>query len=136
MSGLFDAVRKRRMLVIAIGVVLAAGLGTSAAIWGPELVASGQPAKTANTASTSDKASNTAPQGLPAGFSQFRSDQAGFELAYPSNWTKLTPKDPQVLLLLSQGTQDSVLVRASELQEPVGPQQMPAARQVTDKLVT
>jgi hypothetical protein len=137
MSGLFDAVRKRRMLVIATGVVLAAGLGTSAAIWGPELVASGQPAKTANTASTTDnKTSNTAAQAVPAGFSQFRSDQAGFELAYPSGWTKLTPKDPQILLLLAQGTQDSVLVRASELQEPVGPQQLPAARQVTDKLVT
>jgi hypothetical protein len=136
MSGLFDAARKRRTLVIAVGVVLVAGLGTSAAIWGPELVASGQPAKTANTASTTDKSSNTAAQALPAGFSQFRSDQGGFELAYPSSWTKLTPKDPQVLLLLSQGTQDSVLVRASELQQPVGPQQMAAARQVTDKLVT
>ena len=30
----------------------------------------------------------------------------------------------------------SLLIRASELQEPVGPQQLPAARQVTDKLVT
>src|SRR4051794_37772593 len=100
MSGLFDVARKRRTLVIAVGVVLAAGLGTSAAIWGPELVASGQPAKTANTASANDKSSNPAAQALPAGFSQFRSDQGGFELSYPSSWTKLTPKDPQVLLLL------------------------------------
>ncbi len=29
-----------------------------------------------------------------------------------------------------------MLVRASELQEAVGPQQLPSARQVTDKLVT
>src|SRR5262249_32260537 len=72
---------------------------------------------------------------LPAGFSSFRSDQAGFEMAYPSTWTKLSPKDPQVLLLASQGTQDTLLVRASELPEPVGPAQLPAARQVTDKLV-
>jgi hypothetical protein len=136
MTGLLDAMRKRRMLVIATGVVLAAGLGTSAAIWGPEFFAAGQPAKAANAASTTDKTSNTSAKALPAGFSQFRSDQAGFELAYPSSWTKLSPKDPQVLLLLAQGTQDSLLIRASELQEPVGPQQLPAARQVTDKLVT
>ena len=136
MTGLLDAMRKRRMLVIATGVVLAAGLGTSAAIWGPEFFAASQPAKAANAASTTDKTSNTSAKALPAGFSQFRSDQAGFELAYPSSWTKLSPKDPQVLLLLAQGTQDSLLIRASELQEPVGPQQLPAARQVTDKLVT
>ncbi len=135
MTGLLDAMRKRRMLVIATGVVLAAGLGTSAAIWGPEFFAAGQPAKAANAAGSTDKTSNTSAKALPAGFSQFRSDQAGFELAYPSTWTKLTPKDPQILLLIAQGTQDSVLVRASELQEAVGPQQMAAARQVTDKLV-
>jgi hypothetical protein len=136
MTGLLAAMRKRRMLVIATGVVLAAGLGTSAAIWGPEFFTAGQPAKAANAANATDKSSNTSAKALPAGFSQFRSDQAGFELAYPSSWTKLSPKDPQVLLLLSQGTQDSLLIRASELQEPVGPQQLPAARQVTDKLVT
>jgi hypothetical protein len=135
MTGLLDAMRKRRMQVIAIGVVLAAGLGTSAAVWGPELLTSGQTAKTANTASNTGKTSDTGTKALPAGFSQFRSDQAGIELAYPSTWTKLTPKDPQILLLLANGTQDSVLVRSSELQEAVGPQQLPAARQVTDKLV-
>jgi hypothetical protein len=135
MTGLLDAMRKRRMQVIAIGVVLAAGLGTSAAVWGPELLTSGQTAKTANTASSTDKTSDTGTKALPAGFSQFRNDQAGIELAYPSTWTKLTPKDPQILLLLANGTQDSVLVRSSELQEAVGPQQLPAARQVTDKLV-
>jgi hypothetical protein len=135
MSNLLNAVRGKRGAVIALGVVLALGLGTSAAIWGPELFASGQPARAAKTANTTDKADDSG-KSLPAGFSKFRSDQAGFELAYPSSWTKLSPKDPQVLLLLAQGTQDSVLVRASELQEPVGPQQLPAARQVTDKLVT
>src|SRR4051812_41692881 len=106
MTGLFDAMRKRRMQVIALGVVLAAGLGTSVAIWGPEFFAAGQPAKTANAASAPDKTPDTSGKALPAGFSQFRSDQAGIELAYPSTWTKLTPKDPQILLLIAQGTQD------------------------------
>ena len=141
MTSLLDAMRKRRVAVIAVAAVLAVGLGTSAAIWGPELFASSLPGKTtntansANTADATDKADASA-KALPVGFSQFRSDQAGFELAYPSSWTKLNPKDPQVLLLLAQGTQDSLLVRQSELPEPVGPQQLPAARQVTDKLVT
>lgn len=138
MASLLGAVSKKRALVIAVGAVLAVGLGTSAAIWGPELFASGQPAKAANAAnaaSTPDKA-DASTKALPVGFSQFRSDQAGFELAYPSTWTKLSPKDPQVLLLASQGTQDTLLVRASELPDAVGPQQLPAARQVTDKLVT
>jgi hypothetical protein len=127
-----NAMSKKRASVIAVGAVLAVGLGTSAAIWGPELFASGQPAKTAGT---TDKAGASA-KALPTGFSSFRSDQAGFEMAYPSSWTKLSPKDPQVLLLASQGTQDTVLVRASELQEAVGPQQLPTVRQLTDKLVT
>ncbi|MGH3841902.1 MAG: PsbP-related protein [Pseudonocardiaceae bacterium] len=138
---MWDAVRKRRMLVITVGAVVAVGLGTSAAVWGPELFASSLPGKTTNTANSANTPNATdktdAPaKALPAGFSQFRSDQAGFELAYPSNWTKLNPKDPQVLLLLAQGTQDSMLVRESELPEPVGPQQLASARQVTDKLVT
>jgi hypothetical protein len=132
MTSLLNSLRRRRVVVIAVGVVLAVGLGTSAAILGPELLTSEQPAKAANTTDKDDASSEV----LPAGFSKFRSDAAGIELAYPSSWTKLSPKDPQVLLLIAQGTQDSVLVRASELQEPVGPQQLPAARQITDKLVT
>jgi hypothetical protein len=142
MTSVLDAVRKRRVAVIAVGAVLAVGLGTSAAIWGPELFASSLPGKATNTANsastgnTTGKAADTPAKALPAGFSQFRSDHAGFEMGYPSNWTKLNPKDPQVLLLLAQGTQDSLLVRESELPEPVGPQQLPSARQVTDKLVT
>jgi hypothetical protein len=131
MADLWNALRKRRVLVIVIGALLVLG-GTSAAIFGLGLFTrdhSTQATKTANQADSSMKSK-------PAGFSEFRSEQAGFELAYPSAWTKLSPKDPQVLLLLSQGTQDSFLVRASELQEPVGVQQLPTARQMTDKIVT
>lgn len=134
MNNLWDAIRRRRVLVI-IGLLLALGLGTSAAIFGPRLFTGNQPAQAANTANATNK-SDASTKVKPAGFSEFRSEQAGFELAYPSDWTKLSPKDPQVLLLLSQGPQDSMLVRVSELQEAVGPQQLPALKQVTDKLVT
>jgi hypothetical protein len=134
MKDLWNAIRKRRVLVI-IGLLLAVGLGTSAAIFGPKLFTHPQPAQTANAANTTNKA-DAASKAKPAGFSEFRSDQAGFELAYPSDWTKLSPKDPQILLLVSQGPQDSFLVRTSQLEEAVGPQQLPALKQVTDKLVT
>jgi hypothetical protein len=141
MTRLLNAVRSRRVLVTAVGVVLAVGLGTSAAILGPELLSPDQVTDEANTANTSNQAkqaeqAGSAPKPKPAGFSDFRSEQAGFELAYPSTWSKLSPKDPQVLLLVSQGTQEAFLVRASQLPEAVGPQQVPAARQVTDQLVT
>ncbi|HET9257738.1 MAG TPA: hypothetical protein VFO16_21415 [Pseudonocardiaceae bacterium] len=136
MAGLLGAASKKRTVIVAAGLVLAAGLGTSAAVWGPQLFTSAQPAKAANTATSGADKTDPAAKALPAGFSKYSSDQAGFEVAYPSTWTKLSPKDPQVLLLASQGTQDTVLIRASELPEAVGPQQLPAARQVTDKLVT
>jgi hypothetical protein len=130
MTNLWNAIRRRRVLAIVIGVVLALGLGTSAYLLGRQYYTHDSPPKATNAANTANKTNSK-----PAGFTEFRSDQAAFELAYPSNWTKLSPKDPQVLLLLSQGTEDSLLVRASELPQPVGPQQLPAARQVTDKLV-
>lgn len=137
MNNLWNAIRKRRVIVI-IGLLLAVGLGTSAAIFGPRLFTSKQPAQAANTtnATNATNKSDAATTAKPVGFSEFRSEQAGFEIAYPSDWTKLSTKDPQVLLLLSQGPQDSMLVRVSELQEAVGPQQLPALKQVTDKLVT
>jgi hypothetical protein len=134
MNDLWNAIRSRRVLVI-IGLLLAVGLGTSAAIFGPRLFTGNQPSRAANTANTTNKTDASA-KSKPIGFSEFRSEQAGFELAYPSDWTKLSAKDPQVLLLLSQGPQDSMLVRVSELQEAVGPQQLPAMKQVTDKLVS
>jgi hypothetical protein len=133
MTNLWNAIRRRRALAIVIGVVLALGLGTSAYLLGRQYYTHDSSPKAANAANAANTTNKT--DSKPAGFTEFRSDQAAFELAYPSNWTKLSPKDPQVLLLLSQGTEDSLLVRASELPQPVGPQQLPAARQVTDKLV-
>jgi hypothetical protein len=134
MADLWNALRTRRVLVIVTGVLLVLG-ATSAVLFGLGLFSRDHSAQTTKSANAANQADSTTTS-KPAGFSEFRSEQAGFELAYPSAWTKLSPKDPQVLLLLSQGTQDSFLVRASELQEPVGAQQLAAARQMTDKIVT
>lgn len=135
MTNLWNAIRTRRVLVIVIGVLLAAGLGTSAAIFGPTLFTEIQPAKTANSAKGANTANDPA-KAIPAGFSELRSQQAGFQLDYPSSWTKLNPQNPQILLLLSQGTHDSLLVRTNQLQDPVGVAQLPTMKQLTDKIVT
>ena len=132
MANLGSALRGRRALLIIPGMLLALGLAMSAAVWGPSWFAHDRPAQSAKTTTPAD----TSPKPLPVGFAEFRSDQAGFELAYPAGWTKLSPKDPQILLLASQGTQDSFLVRASELQDPIGTPQLPAARKITDEIVT
>lgn len=126
MTNLWTAIRTRRVLTIAIGVLLVVGVATSAVVFG---LTYGGPAKAAST-------TDSAVTATPADFTQFRNDQAGFELAYPTAWSKLAAKDPQVLLLVAQGTQDSFLVRSSELQTAVGPEQLPAAKQVTDRIVS
>jgi hypothetical protein len=86
MNNLWDAIRKRRVLVI-IGLLLAVGLGTSAAIFGPRLFTGNQPAQAADAANTANATSKTdgSATSKPVGFSEFRNEQAGFELAYPSD---------------------------------------------------
>ena len=58
MNNLWDAIRKRRVLVI-IGLLLAVGLGTSAAIFGPRLFTGNQPAQAANAANTANATNKT-----------------------------------------------------------------------------
>ncbi|MGH3976346.1 MAG: hypothetical protein ACRDS9_23960 [Pseudonocardiaceae bacterium] len=127
MANLWNAIRNRRVLTIVIGVLLVAGIGF-AAVFGSGILARPEPtqAKGAANSSTDGK--------LPA-LTTFRSDQAGFELGYPASWEKLATNDPQVLLLVSQGTQDSFLVRSLELGQSVGPEQLPVAKQLTDQIV-
>jgi hypothetical protein len=124
MTKLWDAIRRRRVLAIVIGVLVVAGLAAGV-IFGRGLLTSEEPAKAANASTNA----------IPADFTVFRSEQAGFELAYPTSWSKLNTKDPQILLLVSQGTEDSFLVRSLELQTPVGPPQLAAAKQLTDQIV-
>ncbi|MGH3882476.1 MAG: hypothetical protein ACRDRY_13470 [Pseudonocardiaceae bacterium] len=129
MTKLWDAIRRRRALAIVIGVLLVAGLASGVVV-GRGIVTPEEPAKATNASA------NSPTNAKPADFTAFRSEQAGFELAYPTSWSKLNVNDPQVLLLVSQGTQDSFLVRSLELQAPVGPEQLPAAKQLTDQIVS
>ncbi|HKR48503.1 MAG TPA: hypothetical protein VJT72_02785 [Pseudonocardiaceae bacterium] len=124
MTKLWDVIRRRRVLAIVIGVLVLVGL-TSGVVVGRGILTPEAPAKAANSSMNA----------IPADFTAFRNDQAGFELAYPTSWSKLTVQDPQVHLLVAQGTEDSLLVRSLELQQPVGPQQLATAKQLTDQIV-
>src|SRR5918997_1334994 len=128
MTKLWDVIRRRPVWALVIGVLVVAGLA-SGVVFGQAILTPEEPAKAANTSA------NASAGATPADFTAFRRDQAGFELAYPASWSTLTTKDPQVLLLVSQGTEDSFLVRSLELQAPVGPPQLAAAKQLTDQIV-
>ncbi len=127
MTNLWNAIRNRRVLTIVIGVLLVAGIGF-AAVFGSGILARPEPAQ-------ATAAANSSTNGKLSELTTFRSDQAGFELGYPASWEKLATNDPQVLLLVSEGTQDSFLVRSLELGQPVGPEQLPVAKQLTDQIV-
>lgn len=73
----------------------------------------------------------------PADFVDFRDAEAGFTLAYPSDWQRLEHPDPQVRLLVTPNRNDSVLVRAIDLEVDVEVtvEDLPAFREYTDRIV-
>jgi hypothetical protein len=128
MTNLWNTIRSRRVLTVVIGMLLVAGLALGV-VFGTGMLPPEEPAKATNA--SADSATNA----TPADFTAFRNDEAGFELAYPTSWSKLSTKDPQVLLLIAKGTEDSFLIRSLELAAPVGPKELPAAKQLTDQIV-
>jgi hypothetical protein len=120
---LFGTTRRRRVLAIVVVVLVAAGLATLASGVGQRLLdPGGTPA--------------AAPPGVPPGFTEFRSSQAGFAVSYPADWMRLQTADPQVVLIAARGPEVSFLVRVAELDVAIGPQELPAAKQLTDQIVT
>lgn len=61
---------------------------------------------------------------------KFRDPRSGVTLAYPAAWTRLQPSDPQVALLVTNGTLESLLVRA----RPRTAAQIPTAEQLADRI--
>ena len=124
-----SAMNRKRLLAIVAGVlVLGAGLGVlgfavSQRLLGPE----GPPPAAA-------AAPSPAPR-MPPGFVEFRHPPAGFALGYPADWRRLPSSDPQVVLVAARNAQESFLVRVAELESPVGPQELPAVKPVTDQIV-
>ena len=113
--------RRRRVVAIVVVVLVAAGLATLASGLGQRLL-------------DPERAPAAASGTLP-GFTEFRSPQGGFAVSYPGEWMRLQSPDPQVVLLAARGPEVSFLVRVAELDVAIGPQQLPAAKQVTDQIV-
>ncbi|MGH3928840.1 MAG: hypothetical protein ACRDTF_02555, partial [Pseudonocardiaceae bacterium] len=117
-------------MVIGVAALVAVGLAIPAAIFGPQLVGLGQPANEAPP--------NPAPAAAPdpAELTEFRNEQVGFALSYPASWVERKASDPQILLSASDATeQNAFLVRAVELPQTVGQQELEAAKELTDRIV-
>lgn len=73
----------------------------------------------------------------PAEFVDFRDAEAGFSLAYPEDWQRIEHPDPQVRLVVTPNRDDSVLVRAIDLEvdAEVTAADLPAFREYTDRIV-
>lgn len=125
------ATGRKKLLAIGAAVLVAAGLAVPAAIYGPGLVGIGNSSNGAGA-----NPGPGAPGDAKAGeVTEFRNDQVGIALSYPSSWVQLKTKDPQILLLASDGPENSFLIRAVDLPKPVGQPQLGAARQLTDQIV-
>lgn len=98
--------------------------------------------RTVDSPSPATATSKAAPAGETAGdLVEFRHEQAGFALSYPSAWTRLESTDPQVALVAAEkdpaeNRGGSILVRVIQLGAPVGREQLAEARKVTDGIVT
>lgn len=131
-SGPSKATSKKKLVVIVAALLVAVGLAVPAAIFGPQLVGVDD---SSNEAGTNPPAGAPAEGANPGAVTEFRNDQAGIALSYPANWVPLKTADPQILLLASDGPENSFLVRSVDLPKPVGKPELPAAKQLTDQIV-
>jgi hypothetical protein len=72
---------------------------------------------------------------------EFKDRKAGWAISYPKTWTRLQSKDADVTLVVSQKPPEqnnggSILARNLTLGAAVDESKLPAAREVTDKIVT
>jgi hypothetical protein len=119
------ASKQVKIVSVAIAAVAVLVIGFAVgrrAVDKPKAAASSQPAKT------------------PAGFVEFRDEQAGFTIAYPKDWTRLEATDTAVVLVASEkpvaaNSGGSILGRVITLDAPVGAAQLADAKKVTDQIV-
>ena len=77
---------RRKIIAVAVVVVAVVGSGCRSA---------DKPKSAATT--------TTQPAKTPAGFVEFRDEQAGFAISYPTAWTRLQSTDPSVVLVTRDG---------------------------------
>ncbi|MDQ1505810.1 MAG: hypothetical protein QOD57_3537 [Actinomycetota bacterium] len=109
---------------LVVGIAVAAGRST---VDSPKKAAA---QSTTTTAST-----------VPGSLVEFRDDKSGWAISYPKNWNRLQSQDPAVVLVVSEKPPElnnggSILARDLTLGAPVDEAKLPAAKEVTDKIVT
>ena len=108
---------------IPAGIVAAILLGVAAMVFARELVSPAPP----------EAPMARAPREA-GGVTQFRDPAGAFSISHPASWTRVASSNPEVRLL-AQGDGSSMLVRVGDLGIEVGPENLGAARKLTDKLV-
>ncbi|MGH9010179.1 MAG: hypothetical protein ACRDYF_10085, partial [Acidimicrobiia bacterium] len=121
-------------ILVGLGLVLVAGAGT----W---LGVARDTGGRRMPATTPAHSVNSAPAPAPPDeLVEFRDDQAGFALSYPTAWVRATAANPQIVLVAAEhdpakNQGGSILVRVTPLDAPVGKAQLGEARKATDAIV-
>lgn len=76
-----------------------------------------------------------APPDAPPGFVRFRADGGLFSIAYPADWMRLDARDANVELLVTGKRAASLLARAIPLRFRVDRRNLPAIKDLTDRIV-
>lgn len=124
----------KRMVVAGLGLVLIAGAGA--------LIAGARDTGRDRMPATTEarRVNNTPTPAPPDELVEFRHDQAGFALSYPSAWIRATAPNPQIVLVAAEhdpakNQGGSILVRVTPLDAPVTKAQLGEARKATDAIV-
>jgi|SRR5207253_2479204 len=95
---------------------------------------------TVGSAKKKAEATVTTASSAPAGLVEFRDGKAGWAVSYPKAWTRLQSQNPDVVLVVSEKAPEansggSILARDITLAGPVTDANLPAAKEITDKVV-
>jgi len=111
---------------LAACVVVAVALGAVALLLGRQLLS---PSSTLPTTTGSERRTPPADELV-----EFRDETSGFSISYPSSWRRISSPDVRVRLLAERDGV-SMLVRTAPLAKAIRPQELRAARKLTDALV-
>jgi hypothetical protein len=127
------ATKSMKVGAAVLGGVLVVGIAVAA---GRRSVDSSKKSAAKALASTT-----TAPAPVSGALVEFRDQKAGWAISYPKDWNHLQSRDADVALVVSEkppelNTGGSILARTLVLAAPVDESKLPAAKEVTDKIVT
>lgn len=119
----------RTVLIVTIAVLTAAALVAVG-------VVAGRAGAPESVRGAPDVASDRQPTGTDEdALDTYRDGAAGFEIAHPTDWSRLESADPQVRLVVTPDGENSALVRVVELDFDVGDEERSTLRELTDDLV-